>query len=137
MLVRLLWHWLVLFVGLYIVTCVTPISYDHPSDLGWAALVLIVANTFVRPVLIFFTLPLVLISLGFFILIINALILYALPHFVPGFHVPGFWSAFFGALLLSIITAIFGGMDRRATIRRVDMRPPAGSGSGSGKVIDI
>ncbi len=131
MLVRLVWHWLVLFVGLYLITLVTPISYDAPSDLAWAAFVLILANTFIRPVLIFFTLPLVLISLGFFILVINAIILYTLPHFVRGFHVPGFWSAFFGALLLSVVTAIFGGMDRRVHVQRVAARPTLG------KVIDI
>ena len=135
MLVRLLWHWLVLFVGLYVVTWITPISFDHPSDLAWAAFILIIANTFVRPVLIFFTLPLVLLSLGLFILVINALLLYWIPNFVHGFHVPGFWSAFFGALILSIITTIFGSIDRRVYVRRIDARP--GSGAGSNKVIDI
>jgi putative membrane protein len=119
MLTRLLWHWLVLVVGLYLVTLITPISFDAPKDLVWAALVLIVANTIIKPLLIFFTLPLVILSLGLFLLVINALILYLVPHFVPGFHVPGFFSAFFGALLLSLVTGIFGGIDRRASVRRV------------------
>jgi putative membrane protein len=131
MLVRLLWHWLVLFVGLYLITLVTPISFAHWSDLGWAAFILILVNTFIRPILIFFTLPLVLVSLGLFILVINALILYILPHFVPGFNVPGFWSAFFGGILLSIITGIFGGIDRRTSVRRVNITPR------NDKVIDI
>jgi putative membrane protein len=119
MLTRLLWHWLVLVVGLYLVTLITPISFDAPKDLVWAALVLIVANTIIKPLLIFFTLPLVILSLGLFLLVINALILYLVPHFVHGFHVPGFFSAFFGALLLSLVTGIFGGIDRRASVRRV------------------
>ena len=77
------------------------------------------------------TLPLVLLSLGLFLLIINAFILYTVPHFVPGFHVPGFLSAFFGSVLLSLITGFFSGCEKRAAVRRVDVT------AGSGKVIDI
>jgi len=43
------------------------------------------------------------------------------PEFVPGFHVPGFLSAFFGSLILSFITACFTGYEKRATVRRVDV----------------
>jgi hypothetical protein len=50
---------------------------------------------------------------------------------VTGFHVPGFFSAFFGALLLSLITGCFSGYEKRATVQRVNQRPR------SGKVIDI
>jgi putative membrane protein len=131
MFTRLLWHWVVLVIGLYLVTLITPISFDAPKDLALAALVLIIANTIIKPILVIFTLPLVLLSLGFFLLIINAIILYTVPHFVPGFHVPGFLSAFFGALLLSLITGLFTGYERRETVRRVDVSPR------SGKVIDI
>jgi putative membrane protein len=131
MLIRLFWHWAILVIGLYLITLITPISYDAPKDLALAALVLIVANTIIKPLLILFTLPLVLLSLGLFLLIINAIILYTVPHFVPGFHVPGFLSAFFGALLLSLITGLFTGYERRASVRRVDARPR------NDKVIDI
>jgi putative membrane protein len=130
MLFRLLWHWAILVLGLYVVTLITPISYDAPKDLAWAALVLILVNTFIKPILILITLPLVLLSLGLFLLIINAILLSILPHFVHGFHVPGFFSAFFGALILSLITGFFGGMDRRAS-RRVNPTPR------DGNVIDI
>ena len=128
---RLVWHWLVLFFGLYLITLVTHISYDSPKSLAWAAFVLILVNTFIRPILIFISLPLVVLSLGLFLLIINAIILYTLPHFVHGFHVPSFFSAFFGALILSLITGFFGGMDKKRTSpQRVNTRS-------SGKVIDI
>jgi putative membrane protein len=132
MLRRLLWHWLVLAFGLYFLTLITPlgITFDRPGDLFWAALILIFFNTFLKPILIFITLPLVLLTLGLFLLVINALILYCLPHFVTGFHVPSFTSAFFGALLLSLITGVFGGWDRQVARRR------AVSERG-GKVIDI
>jgi len=131
MFTRLLWHWAILVVGLYLITLITPISFDAPKDLAWAALVLILVNTFVKPILIFISLPLVILSLGLFLLIINAIILYTLPHFVTGFHVPGFLSAFFGSLLLSLITGCFTGYERRASVRRAD------TNSRAGKVIDI
>lgn len=131
MLFRLLWHWALLVLGLYLATLITPISYDSPSALAWAALVLIIANTIVRPLLILFTFPLVILSLGLFLLIINALLLYMVPHFVSGFHVPGFFSAFFGSIILSLITGLFSGYEKRRTVRRLDARPR------NDKVIDI
>jgi len=73
----------------------------------------------------------VLLSLGLFLLIINAIILYTLPDFVHGFHVPNFLSAFFGSLLLSLITGFFTGYERRVSVRRVE------TDSRSSKVIDI
>jgi putative membrane protein len=132
MLIRLFWHWAILVFGLYLITLITPISFDAPKDLAWAALILILVNTFIKPLLILFTLPLVILSLGLFLLIINAIILYTLPNFVHGFHVPGFFSAFFGSVLLSLITGFFTGYERRVSVRRVDVNTPR-----SGKVIDI
>jgi putative membrane protein len=133
MFLRLFLNWSVLVIGLFLVTKITPISYDSPSALAWAALVLIAANTIIKPLLILFTLPLVLLSLGLFLLIINAIILYCVPHFVTGFHVPGFWSALFGSILLSLITGLFTGWERRrVSIQRVDA--PRVSND---KVIDI
>jgi putative membrane protein len=128
---RFIWHWLILVIGLYLVTLITPISYDAPKDLFWAALVLIIANTIIKPLLILFTFPLVLLSLGLFLLIINAIILYCVPHFVVGFHVPGFWSAFFGAILLSLVTGLFTGYEKKVSVHRVNPAPR------SDKVIDI
>ncbi len=132
MLMRLIWHWLILAFGLYLVTLIKPlnISFDRVQDLAWAALILILVNTFIKPILIFISLPLVLLTLGLFLLIINAIILYTLPDFVHGFHVPNFTSAFFGALLLSLITGFFSGWEKRRS-RRMDVSPR------SGKVIDI
>jgi len=136
MVMRFLWHWAILVLGLYLITLITPlgITFDAPKDLAWAALVLILVNTFVKPILILISLPLVLLTLGLFLLIINAIILYTLPHFVPGFHVPGFFPAFFGSVLLSLITGFFTGYEKRLSVRRVD---PNTRNAGSGKVIDI
>lgn len=131
MLMRLIWHWLVLVVGLYLVTLITPITYNRPEDLLWAALVLIVFNAIIKPILVIISLPLVLLTLGLFLLIINAIILYCVPEFVHGFHVPGFLSAFIGSLILSLVTALFTGYEKRVSVRRIDARPR------NDKVIDI
>jgi putative membrane protein len=132
MLMRLAWHWIVLAFGLWIITQIKflGVSADTTGNLLLAAFVLILANTFIKPLLILFTLPLVLLSLGLFLLFINAGILYVLPHFVHGFHVHNFISAFFSSLLLSLITGFFTGYERRAS-RRLNAQPR------SGKVIDI
>jgi len=133
MLMRLLSHWLILTFGLFLITSIKflGISADSTKDLFLAALVLIVANTIIKPLLILFTLPLVLLTLGLFLLIINAIILDWIPYFVSGFHVHGFISAFFGSLLLSLITGFFTGYERRHSVRRTNVAPR------SDKVIDI
>ncbi|MDY0131434.1 MAG: phage holin family protein [Desulforegulaceae bacterium] len=70
----------------------------------FAALILGLLNSIVRPILIFFTLPLTLFSLGLFIFIINAVILKMTAFFIPGFTVQGFFTSIFGALFISIVS---------------------------------
>ena len=71
-----------------------------------AALLLGILNALVRPVLIVLTLPVTILSLGFFIFIINAGIFLAVASWVDGFYVSGFWAAFFGSVLVSIVSSI-------------------------------
>jgi putative membrane protein len=75
-----------------------------------AGAILGVVNALVRPVLLILTLPLTLITLGLFIFVINALCLALTAALVPGFEISGFWSAFFGALLVSIVSWILNGL---------------------------
>jgi putative membrane protein len=70
----------------------------------FAVIILAFSNTFIRPVLIFLTLPLTLLTLGLFTLVINALLFKLTSALVPGFHVGGFWSALGGALVYSLLT---------------------------------
>ncbi len=77
------------------------------SSLGTAlvaALVLGLVNTLIRPLLVILTLPVTLLSMGLFILVINALLFWAVSNLVGGFEVAGFWSAFLAAILYSIIS---------------------------------
>ena len=69
-----------------------------------AALVIGLLNIVVRPVLVVLTLPVTVVSLGLFILVINALLFWLVAHLVGGFHVAGFWSAFLAAILYSVIS---------------------------------
>jgi putative membrane protein len=61
-------------------------------------------NAFVRPVLIFLTLPLTVVTLGGFILVINALLFWLVSNVVDGFEVAGFWSALGGTIFISIVS---------------------------------
>ena len=69
-----------------------------------AALILGLVNTLIRPVLILLTLPATVLTLGLFIFVINALLFWFVASFVEGFHVAGFWSAFFGWLVYALIS---------------------------------
>ena len=71
-----------------------------------ASIVLTFINLFLKPVLKIIFLPINILTLGFFTLIINALILYTTSSIIKGFYVHNFFSAFWGALLLSIIYII-------------------------------
>ncbi|MCH4553279.1 MULTISPECIES: phage holin family protein [Aestuariibaculum] len=70
------------------------------------AIVLAVLNLFVKPLLVLFTLPATILTLGLFLLIINGLIIYLAGKFVSGFSLDGFWWAVLFSLLLSILQSI-------------------------------
>ena len=82
------------------------IHFDHFSTLFWAALLLGVANSIVKPILIFFTLPITLLTLGFFLLVINAAILGLVAALLSGFHVSGFWSALAAWFIVALTQAV-------------------------------
>lgn len=69
-----------------------------------AAAVVALVNVFIKPILVFLTLPINILTLGIFILVINALLFMFVAYLVPGVEVNGFWSAFLGALILSILS---------------------------------
>jgi putative membrane protein len=68
-----------------------------------AALVLGLVNTIVKPILVVLTLPVTILTLGLFLLVLNALLFWGVSEVIKGFHVDGFWEAVIGALLYSII----------------------------------
>lgn len=100
----LLLKWIGLALGIMFVGWVVPgITISNFVTALIAAVVIAFINVFIKPVLIFLTLPINILTLGLFILVINALLFMFVAYLVPGVQVEGFWSAFLGALLLSII----------------------------------
>lgn len=72
----------------------------------WVAVVLGLLNTFLKPVLVFFTIPVTLFTLGLFLLVINAIIVLICDYFIPEFQVDGFVTALFFSILLSVSQSI-------------------------------
>jgi putative membrane protein len=92
-------------IGLWIATRWVPgIRIDNAGTLVLAGLLLGVVNAIVRPVLVILTLPITILSLGFFLLIVNTAMVALVAWMLPGFHIfGGFWSAFETALVVWII----------------------------------
>ena len=83
----------------------------HVEHYGYALLVaalISVANVVVKPILILFTIPITILTLGLFLLVINAIIILLVDYFVPGFRVDGFWWALAFSLILSVFNSMFG-----------------------------
>ena len=71
-----------------------------------AVVVLAFLNAIVRPLLYLFSLPLIILSLGLFMVVINALLLHLAAYLVKGFIVEGFWPAVWGAILISLVSTV-------------------------------
>jgi putative membrane protein len=71
-----------------------------------AAFLLGVVNAIIRPILVFLTLPLTVVTLGLFLLVVNGLMLWLVSALVRGFHVSGFWGAVLGSILISVVSWI-------------------------------
>ena len=69
-----------------------------------ASAVIALVNLVIKPILVFLTLPINILTLGLFILVINALLFMFVAYLVPGVEIDGFWSAFWGAVILSILS---------------------------------
>ncbi|HZT21800.1 MAG TPA: phage holin family protein [Verrucomicrobiae bacterium] len=111
------------------------ITYQRWSDLFLASLLLGILNVFVRPILMFLALPLLIFTLGLFTLVINALLLYFVGVLLgPHFQVDSFGFAFLGALIISVVSMALNVLtgNTRVTVRRRPPRNPDG-----GPTIDV
>jgi len=106
-------RWILTAISVWVATrLVTGVDFvDWPSLLA-AALILGILNALVKPILIAVALPLVLLTLGFMLLFINAFLLMLTANFVPGFHVSGFGSALKASLIISLVSMILGNLFR-------------------------
>ena len=101
---RLLLVWILNAIALLAVAYLYPgVQVQDWKAAAIAALVLGLVNTLVKPILVLLTLPVTIVTLGLFLLVLNALLFWAVASLVPGFHVSGFWAAVLGAILYSVI----------------------------------
>lgn len=94
-------------LGLWLATeWIDGLYIDAPMTLAVAAVLLGIVNALVRPLVILLTLPFTLLTLGLFLLVINAAMLGLVALLLPGMQIVGFWDAFLGALIITIVSWI-------------------------------
>ena len=106
-------RWLINIVGLYVAVLIVPgVNLDSSDWLGfvWLALIFGLLNALVRPFLMLLTCPLIILTLGLGTLLLNTVMFYILQWasglFGLGFTLSGFWAAFLGALVVTIVSVV-------------------------------
>src|SRR4029077_12850909 len=120
---QLLLRWAIAALALFVAAWLVP--GIRVSGQGWVvfsvmAVILGLVNAVVRPVLKLLSCPLIILTLGFFVLVINGITLWlaseiAVSWFHVGFYVDGFWAAFLGALIVSIVSVVLTSLVREET----------------------
>ena len=107
-------RWFVTTIAVYVATKLVPGFKCEPvGALLGASLLLGIINAVVRPVLLLLSLPFIIVTMGFFIFVVNALLLLLVSKIIPSFHVEGFWNAFFGAIIISLVSWVLSSWDPR------------------------
>jgi putative membrane protein len=100
-------------LGLWLASAIVPgITIDGTGTLILAALLMGVVNALVKPIAFILTLPITIVTLGIFLLVLNAALFALVAWMLPGFSISGFWAALFGWLIVSIVSCVasaFGG----------------------------
>ena len=98
---------LIIALGLGLANAILPgVSINGAVTLLVAALLLGLVNAFIRPLVVLLTLPISLVTLGLFLLVINAAMFGLVAAMLDDFHVAGFWSALFGALIVGLTSTV-------------------------------
>lgn len=123
---KLLIRWLILCIALVVAAWLVPgiqVRSDAFGAYAAMAVILALVNAVIRPVLKLLSCPLIILTLGFFALVVNGFALWlasriAANWFGVGFYVDGFWAAFFGALIVSLVSVILSVLVRDDMERR-------------------
>ena len=100
-------HWAIMSLSLWAASALfSGIKFSNNSALLISALVLGFVNAVIRPILLILTFPLTIVTLGFFILVVNALMIMLVAKLVNGFKLSGFWTAFFVSIFIALLTLI-------------------------------
>lgn|SRR5690606_17737968 len=103
----LLLVWILNAIALLIVAYVLPgVTVSSFGSALIAALVLGLLNTLVKPLLVLLTLPVTIVTLGLFLLVLNALVFWFAGSILKGFQVSGFWWAMLGAIVYSVVSGL-------------------------------
>jgi putative membrane protein len=106
-------HWIVSALAILVAAYLIPGVHVTILSALVLAIVLGIINIFLKPIVNLITLPINILTLGLFSLVINALLILLAAHVVPNFTVDGFWPAFFFAIVLSLVNAVFGAMSKK------------------------
>ena len=121
---QLLLRWLVLALGVMLATKIVPgIRCDDGATLVAVVLLLSFFNAILKPLLVLFTLPFIVVTMGLGVVLINALLFLLVAELVNGFVVEGFWTAVLGSLVVSVTNLVVSAFTRRP---KVEARPPRG-----------
>lgn len=100
-------RWVLIAIGIGLAAhIVDGIHYDTGWTLFWTVIVLSLFNIILKPILILFALPFVILTFGIGIWIINALLFFLVAKLIPGFEVDNFWAALWGALIVSLVSLL-------------------------------
>lgn len=92
-------------LGLWVASeLLSGVTFDAPSKLILAAVVLGVVNAVVRPLAFILTLPITVVTLGLFLLVLNAGMVGLVAWLIPGFQISGFWTALGAAVIVSLVS---------------------------------
>jgi putative membrane protein len=115
---RLLASWVVSILGIWLSDLLGLLSFgDEFVTLIVAGLVLAFLNTFIRPILNFLSIPFIIVTLGFFMLIVSAFTLWITSEIVREFELDGFWSTIGAAIILAILNSVVGGALRGPSVK--------------------
>ncbi len=124
-LLQLLMRWLVMAMGVTIATrLVDGLHCQDGTTLFIVVLLLSFLNAILKPLLVLFTLPFIMLTMGLGVILINALLFLLVGELVDGFYVASFWSAFWGSLIVSVTNFLASQLFRG---------PPGGSDSRNGR----
>src|SRR5215203_4740467 len=118
-------RWVVLALGVMLATKMVPgIKCDNGSTLIAVVLLLSFFNAILKPLLVLFTLPFILVTMGLGVVVINALLFLLVGNLVNGFEVRDFWSALGGSLVVSVTNLLVSAFERSANPPQAS--PPSG-----------
>lgn len=113
--IRLILRWIINALVLVGISYFLPIYFDNFYAALGAVLVLAVVNTLLKPLIIILTLPINILTLGLFTLVINGALFWFVFNFIKGVYIADFWTAFWAALMFSIISAFISWFDHQLT----------------------